>query len=61
MDIWINRMHDNKLEPNYMKIDLLYEFFSEVMFFITNSMRLDLLYGFYSMIMDFLIHASCKN
>ena len=61
IDIWINRMHDSKLESNYMRIDLLYEFYLEVMYFIINYMRLDLLYGFYSVIMDFLIHASCKN
>ena len=54
-------MHDSKLEPNYMRIDLLYGFYSVVMYFIINYMRLDLLYGFYSLIMDFVIHASCKN
>ena len=59
--IWINRMHDSKLEPNYMRIDLLYEFYSVVMYFIINYMRLDLLYGFYSLIMDFVIHASRKH
>ena len=54
-------MHDSKLESNYMRIDLLFEFYSVVMYFIINYMRLDLLYGFYSLIMDFVIHASCKN
>ena len=54
-------MHDNKLEPNYIRIDLLYGFYSVGMDFIINYMRLDLLYGFYLLIMDFVIHASYKN
>ena len=44
-----------------MRIDLLFEFYSVVMYFIINYMRLDLLYGFYSLIIDFVIHASCIN
>ena len=36
MDIWINRMHDSKLEPNYMRIDLLYGFYLVIMYFIVN-------------------------
>ena len=54
-------MHNSKLEPNYLGIDLLYGFYSVVMYFIINYMRLDLLYGFYSLIMDFVIHASRKH
>ena len=27
IDVWINLMHDNKLEPNYMRLDLFYEFY----------------------------------
>ena len=34
MDIWINRMHISKLEPDYMRIDLLYGFYSMVMDFV---------------------------
>ena len=59
--IWINRMHYNKLEPNYIRIDLLYRFYTMGMYFVINYIRLDLLYEFYSLIMDFVIYASCKN
>ena len=36
-----------------MRIDLLYEFYSIIMYFIINYMSLNLLYGFYSMVMDY--------
>ena len=61
MDIWINRMHNSKLKPNYMRIDLLYGFYLVIMYFFVNYMSFNLLYEFYSMVMDFFIHASCKN
>ena len=55
--IWINPMHDSKLEPNYMKMDLFNGFYLVIMYFIINYMSFNLLYRFYSVIMDFITHA----
>ena len=35
MDVWINLMHDSKLELNYMRLDLFYRFYSLICYYTT--------------------------